>query len=114
MQRLEETLDRLDAALTAPAGLPQSWRQLARARLADVSEALTDEQAVAADTWLDARAGQLHRERNRLLARVSVLGPLVDNGDLDAVRVAAARLLTDVQHHHQRVSDLEYDAVGMD
>jgi len=114
MQRLEEALARLDTALAAPPTLPQPWRQLVRDRLDDVAAELLDERAVAADTWLDARAGQLLRERNRLLARVAVLGPLVDNGDPGAVRAAVARLHTDVHHHHQRVSDLAYDAVGMD
>ena len=54
MQRLEEALARLDAALAAPPTLPQPWRQVVRDRLDDVAAELSDERAVAADTWLDA------------------------------------------------------------
>jgi hypothetical protein len=114
MHRLEAALDRLDTALAAPSRLAESWRQGVRDRLGDVAAELSDERAVAGDTGLDARADHLHRERNRLLAKISVLGPMVDNGDLDAVRAAVARLVQDVHHHHERVNDLAYDAVAME
>jgi hypothetical protein len=114
MHRLEAELARLDTALTTPARLAEPWRRAVRERLGDVAAELSDERAVAGDTGLDARADHLHRERNRLLARIFVLGPMVDNGDLDAVRVAVARLVQDVHHHHERVNDLAYDAVAME
>jgi uncharacterized protein (DUF2267 family) len=114
MHRLEAALARLDTALAASPRLEEPWRQVVRDRLGDVAAELSDERAVAGDTGLDARADHLHRERNRLLARISVLGPMVDNGDPDAVRTAVARLLQDVHHHHERVNDLAYDAVAME
>jgi len=114
MHRLEESVVRLGAALSAAPTLPQQWRRLVRDRLIEVSAGLSDESAVATDTWLDARAGHLERERNRLLAKVAVVLPMVDNGDLDGVRAAGARLVQDLEHHHQRVSDLAYDGVAME
>ncbi len=114
MHRLEAALARLDTALAAPSRLAGPWRQVVRDRLSDVADELPDERAVAGDTGLDARADHLQRERNRLLARISVLGPMVDNGDPDAVRAAVGRLLQDVHHHHERVNDLAYDGVAME
>ena len=93
MHRLEAALDRLDTALAAPSRLAESWRQGVRDRLGDVASELSDERAVAGDTGLDARADLLHRERNRLLARISVLGPMVDSGDLDAGAPSALYVL---------------------
>lgn len=114
MHRLEESVARLDAAVAATPTLEQPWREQVRSRLGEVSTELSEERAVAADTWLDARAGHLHRERNRLLAKVSVLQPMVDSAEPDAVRAAVARLVQDLEHHGQRVSDLAYDGVAME
>jgi hypothetical protein len=117
MHRLVEAVARLGEAVTVTPTLSsraQPWRRVVRDRLTDVSSELSAESAVAADTWLDARAGHLHRERNRLLAKVAVLLPMVDHADVDAVRAAVARLAQDLEHHHQRVSDLAYDGVAME
>ena len=86
MHRLEAALARLDEALSAHPRVAQSWRQAVRDRLGEVTSELADEPAISDDTGLDARLHHLRRERNRLLTRLSVLGPMVDNGDLDAVR----------------------------
>jgi len=114
MHRLEETIARLDAAVTAAPTLEHPWREQLQGRLREVAAELSEERAVAAETWLDARAGHLHRERNRLLAKVSVLQPMVDSAEPDAVRAAVARLVQDLEHHGQRVSDLAYDGVAME
>ena len=115
MQRLEQAVVGLEQILTSPHRLQQSWRNMVRQRLGAVCEELTAERAVAADTWLSARANSLHRERNRLIARLSVLGTMVvDSTDPELVRQNLLRLVHDIQRHHQRVNDLAYDAVGMD
>ncbi len=114
MHRLGEAVARLDAAVAVTPTPEQPWRELVRSHLGEVSVELSEERAVAPDTWLDARADHLHRERNRLLAKVSVLQPMIDNADLDVVRAAVARLVPDLKHHHQRLSDLAYDGVAME
>jgi hypothetical protein len=114
MHRLEEAVALLGAAVAVTPTPEQPWRELVRHRLVEAAAELSEERAVAADTWLDARAGHLHRERNRLLAKVAVLQPMADTADPDALRAAVARLVQDLEHHHQRVSDLAYDGVAME
>ncbi|WP_148573428.1 hypothetical protein [Nocardioides caldifontis] len=118
MHRLEEAVARLDSAVSRPVtpGRPPdlSWRELVRARLGEVYQELSEERADAPDGWLEARAGHLLRERNRLLAKVSVIHPMVDSADAESVRATVGRLVQDLEHHHQRVSDLLYDGVAME
>jgi hypothetical protein len=115
MQRVEHAVESLEQALQSPTQLHRSWGHLIRHRTREVADALTAESPVAVDSWLSARAGCLERERNRLLSRLSVLGAtLTESSDLDPVRDSLRRLVHDVRHHHQRVTDLTYDALALD
>jgi hypothetical protein len=115
MQRFEHAVEGLEEALKSPPRLQQSWGHIVRRRAAQVAEALTAESPVAVDSWLSARAGQLERERNRLLTRLSVLGTLLaESTDLEKVRDGLCRLVLDVRHHHQRMNDLTYDELALD
>jgi hypothetical protein len=115
MQPLDQAVLGLEQALTGPHGFAPTWPQAVRQRLDGVREALHAEHAHAGDLWLSARAGSLHRERNRLLTRVQVLiATLGDGADPDGTRQSLFRLTQDLEHHRQRVSDLMYDGVAMD
>ena len=64
---------------------------------------------------LAARGGAEARRRQELLARVGVLAHgLVGGLDRTAAAEELARLLTDVDHHLQRVRDLAWDDAGLD
>ena len=115
MQQLEQAVVGLEQALASPTTLQQSWRHIVQQRVSAVQEALTAERATAADTWLDARCTHLRRERDRLLARLSVLGTTVlDATDPEPLRKSLHRLVVDLHHHQQRINDLAYDAVAME
>jgi len=114
MQRLDEAIMGLEQALThLPAQQP--WQHLVRQRLSGVDEALTAERAHPGAELLNARAGHLHRERMRLHARLTAIGGLISEASaVDPLRQELLRLLGDIQHHHQRVNDLAWDALAMD
>jgi hypothetical protein len=115
MLRIELAVDGLERALQSPPSFQQSWRDIVRHRARQVADALTAESPVARESWLSARAGHLDRERNRLLARLSVLGSLLcESTDLDQVRDSLSRLALDVRHHHQRMNDMAYDELALD
>lgn len=113
MQHLELAVRSLEEAVTTPPRFVHSWRHLVRRRLNGVHHALGAERTACDDSWLSARAAHLHRERDRLLARVSMLAAMVTDGaDVESVRRSLMRLVQDVEHHHQRVNDLAYDGVA--
>ena len=114
MPGLEKAIVGLHKALEAPPR-HRAWGWLVRHRIATVKEALSHEHAAVGDAWLAAREQSLTRERTRLQAELGRLGPLVlDGKDVAAVRVELRRLLTDLEHHRQRVNDLVNDSVSMD
>ena len=91
------------------------WRWLVRHRMAAVKDALRSEYAHGGDGWLAAREAGLLRDRDVLLRRLGELGSQVlDNPDVEAVRRDVLRLLTDLERHRQRRSDLVYDSVAME
>lgn len=115
MQRLEQAITGLDKSLRSSPGWPQSWRLSVRQSLLDLADALCAEAADAQDSALWARADAVRRERERLLAQLSLLLPdVAEARDLDVVRRRGLRFVTDVQHHNQRLHDLLYDTVGME
>ena len=80
-----------------------------------VRDALVGEAAGSDDGWLAARGGSAFRERNALLSRLSVLGPLVlETPDVEATRIELKRLVVDIGRHMQRLHDLAYDEVEME
>ncbi|MDN5894640.1 MAG: hypothetical protein L0H93_11510 [Nocardioides sp.] len=92
-----------------------NWRWQARQRLVTIRDDLGSEPAYFSEGWLAARAGAVLRERNVLMSRLMELGPVVlGEGDMDRVRADLRRLLTDLKHHLQRLSDLAYDDVEME
>ncbi|GAA2140535.1 hypothetical protein GCM10009844_10230 [Nocardioides koreensis] len=92
-----------------------SWRWTVRQRMAAVRDELLGEDERSEDGWLAARSGGILRERDALLARLSALGPQVlESPDVERLRTALTRLLTDIAHHVQRVHDLAYDAVELE
>lgn len=115
MNHLEAALQGLEQALGAPPRSPHPWRYIVRERLGVVVEALTAEQDVATDSWLVVRSQRLHRERDRLMARLTVLAAMLeDHADLEAVRVGLRRLVEDVSRHLARMTDLVYDDVELE
>jgi hypothetical protein len=114
MTGLEHALLGLRQALEAPRR-HHVWRWLVRHRMAGVKEALTREQPREGEAWLAAREVTLHRERNVLLRRLALLGPRVlEEPDIETVRLELQRLLLDLEHHRQRLNDLVYDSVSQE
>jgi hypothetical protein len=114
---LQTALRGLDQALDEPHrhGTQKLWRLAVRQRMASLRACLDHEASQDTDDWLEARSGAILRERNALLGRMSVLGPLVQHGgEVTRVREDLKRLLVDVNHHLQRLSDLAYDDVELE
>ena len=114
MSGLENAIHGLQQALESPPR-HHMWRWLVRNRLSLVKEALHGEWSRGGDAWLAPREITLHRERNTLLRRLTSIGPAVlEDEDLDGVRTELERLVSALQHHHQRVNDLVYDSVALE
>jgi hypothetical protein len=115
---LSAALQGLGRALDAhrrPGVSSGQWRWRVRQEMAAVRDALVTETGSGVDGWIVAREGSVLRERNGLLARMGTLGAQVlEHPDPDAVRVELQRLLADVGHHAQRLSDLAYDEVELE
>ena len=113
MMTLEHAILGLRQALDNPRR-HHMWRWLVRHRMAGVKEALSREYWQP-DGWLAARSEVLSRERDALVHRLSELGPTVlEAPDVEPVRAQLHRLVTDLEHHRQRLSDLAYDAVTLE
>src|SRR4051794_41957494 len=83
--------------------------------MAGVRDALARELPREGDAWLAARELSLSRDRDSLLRRIALLGPLVlETPDIETVRADLQRLLADVEHHRQRLNDLVYDSVSLE
>ncbi|MEP7090952.1 MAG: hypothetical protein ABI776_12690 [Nocardioidaceae bacterium] len=114
MTGLEHALIGLQQAVDAPRR-HRLWRRLVRLRMNGVREALSREGAREDDEWLAARELVLRRDRDALLARLTVLGPhVMDDPHLETVRADLQRLMVDLEHHRQRLNDLVYDSVSLE
>ncbi len=114
MTGLEHALLGLRQALDSPRR-HHVWRWLVRNRMAGVKDALVAELMRGGDAWLTSREGAMVRERDALLRRLAQLGPAVlEEPDVEPVRVELLRLATDIEHHQQRVNDLVYDSVTLE
>lgn len=114
MTALERALKGLQEAIDTPRR-HHMWRWLVRHRMAGVKDALAVEQSHGGDAWLAAREIALHKDRDTLLRRLSELGPQVlEAPDVEPVRRDLRRLLTDLDHHRQRLNDLVYDTVALE
>ena len=113
MQVLDQAVHTFEQALRFPA--QHQWQAVVRQQLHGLDQALTAEHTATTETWLHARARHLHHERTRLQRRLDRLaGSLGEATSLEPLRQELMRLLRDIQHHHQRVNDLAYDAVARD
>lgn len=114
MTGLEHAILGLEQVLDIPRR-HQAWRVIVRQRMAGIRDALIHEYARSSDAWLAARERHLQRERTRLIARIAVLGNrIIEAPDVEPVREELHRLVNDLEHHSQRVSDLAYDAVSLE
>jgi hypothetical protein len=92
-----------------------NWRWTVRQRLTSLREGLAMETATSRDGWLVAREGSVLRERSALMTRLSALGPTVlEASDLDQLKMDLKRVISDVDHHLQRLRDLAYDEVEIE
>ncbi len=111
-------LTELHRALDAPregSVVSGNWRWTVRQQMKAVRAVLMLESEHPDDAWLSARRGTALRERRALLARIGELEPEVLQGtDLEGVRNQGLRLLTDINHHLQRLRDLAYDDVELE
>jgi hypothetical protein len=111
---LEHAVIGLQQALDAPRR-HHTWRWLVRQRMAGVRDALIRELPREEDAWLAARERTLRRDRDVLVQRLTIAGPLVlDAPDVEAVRAELRRLVVDIEHHRQRLNDLVYDSVSQE
>jgi hypothetical protein len=118
----------LRAALAAPAagatttaGDPAGrWRWTVRRCLGPIGDVLGAPAGgvggpAADDDGLVARHTGLLRQRGLLLQRLAALSAgVLENPDVDAVRVDVERLAVDVEHHLQRRRDLAWDEVELE
>jgi hypothetical protein len=114
MTGLEHAIIGLQQALDTPRR-HHVWRWLVRHRMAGVKDALSRERSRGGDAWLAARELGLHRDRNALLGRLAALGPRVlEDPDVEQVRVELQRLVADLERHRQKRNDLVYDSVSLE
>ena len=115
---LSPALTQLARAVDAPRGEGVElarWRWTVRQHMATLRDALVEEDAAYGEAWLAARNRTAARERNTLLARIAALGPRVlQEPQVDRVRIDLKRLIADVSHHRQRLHDLAYDDVEIE
>lgn len=112
-ETLSTAIGGLTLALDSPADDGWAWR--VRQRMVALREALVTDPGGWPDGWLAARAGRMARHRDLLLARVRDLGrEVVVSGDTPRVRAELLRLITDIEHHQQRLNDLVWDAVELE
>ncbi len=96
-----------------------AWLQLVRQQLPLLLSGLSSEHT-GTSTAMAARSRRLHAERNRLVARVQGVLPLLDPASgavgtsWEALQGSLLRLVRDIGHHHQRVNDLLYDESWLD
>lgn len=94
----------------------EEWRAQVWRAVVAVREALVAETGTGSEAWTAAREGGVLRERNAILARVEALASsrAVEHADPEVVLAELRRLLVDVGHHAQRLSDLAYDEVELE
>lgn len=108
MTTLAEAITELTGTLDRPPERGAAAALSDRIRL--VRDALQHEPDTVGEAWLAERSTKLRRDRARLLRR---LGPVCSD-DVETVRIPMQRLVTDLEHHRQRVSDLVYDGVALE
>jgi hypothetical protein len=111
-------IEQLQQAVEAPCRPGQntgSWRWTVRQRMTGVRDLLLAESAAYDNAWLEARRTCVMRERTALLTRLSAMGAQVlTEEEVDTVREQLRRLVSDLERHLQRLSDLAYDEVALE
>lgn len=97
----------------------EGWRWETRRSLAPIRDALVALSSapyspVAYDGWLVARGGRVERERATLLRRLADLGTLALEQPRPVVEEELRRFLEDVERHHRRTRDLQWDEVELE
>jgi hypothetical protein len=114
MAPLETAVTDLRQILSADSTAPE-WRWNVRRGLSEVKDALSGPQARQADAWLAARAQSSNRVRHQLHARAAALAiGVLDKLDTDSIVTELRRLVSDLDHHVQRLHDLVYDSVSLE
>jgi hypothetical protein len=114
MAPLETAIRELRQILSSDSTAPE-WRWNVRRRLSEVKDALTQHQGRPPEAWLAARARLSDRDRFQLQARVVALAAgVLDKKDVEGILHETQRLLSDLEHHLQRVHDLVYDSVSLE
>ena len=114
MAPLETAVDELRQILSADSTAPE-WRWNLRRRLSEVKDALSGPSVRQADAWLAPRAQSSNRARHQLYARATTLAAgVLERLDTESILQEARRLLTDLEHHVQRLHDLVYDSVSLE
>ncbi len=114
MPPLETAIKELRQILSADRTAPE-WRWHVRRKLSETREALAQPQPVHPEAWLAARERLSNRDRFQLQARVAALATgVLDRFDSDTILREVRRLVSDLEHHVQRVHDLVYDSVSLE
>ena len=114
MAPLETAIRELRQILAADCTAPE-WRWNVRRRLSEVKDALSHPQTHQPEAWLTARTQLSKRDRFQLQSRVVTLSSgVLDKLDADSIVHQVHRLLSDLEHHVQRLHDLVYDSVSLE
>ena len=114
MAPLETAVRELRQILATDSTAPE-WRWNVRRRLSEVKEALSQPPPGHRDAWLAARTLLSNRDRTQLQGRVvAVSAGVLDKLDPASILREVSRLLSDLEHHVQRVHDLVYDSVSLE
>ncbi len=114
MAPLETAIRELRQILAADSTAPE-WRWNVRRTLSAVKDALSQPQPSQPEAWLTARTQLSNRDRSHLQARVLALSTgVLDKHDGPTIMREVRRLLSDLEHHLQRVHDLVYDSVSLE
>jgi hypothetical protein len=114
MAPLDTAIRELRQILASDSTAPE-WRWNVRRRLSGVKDALSEHDARPPEAWLAARTRLSDRDRFQLQARVVALAAgVLDTKDAHSILHETRRLLSDLEHHLQRVHDLVYDSVSLE
>lgn len=89
------------------------WLWQVRQQLFALREELASDRVRSFDGWLTAKATSTDRTRRQIMARISVV-LAKDFPDTNTAHLIGTRILHDLEHFQQRVSDLSYDAVALE
>lgn len=110
--KLLDSIQELKRLLAADRNHPH-WSWQLRQQLFGLREELASDRVRSFDGWLTAKATSTDRTRRQIMARISVV-LAKDFPDVETAHMIGTRMLHDLEHFQQRVSDLTYDSVAME